>query len=197
MNDIGMEIRTRRKELGLKVYELADQVGVHAVYITKIEKHNQLPSPVIFRRICTALNLPNELYNSYFKDKYGDSTEPSDLITDEASQKLPLTNPGRHGSSLFPRLPRALANEFKTPQAEQIARFIHRQVTSHSMPSKDRYEALLKEIAPNKTADLALFSKVHDILLEMKKADESYWQEFITKSKQIESLVLPPNRPQS
>jgi transcriptional regulator with XRE-family HTH domain len=74
MVKIGEIIRKRREGLGLKVYELAEKVGVNPVYITQIEKHNKLPSPAIFLKILESLSLPadelNDLYQLYMKEKF-------------------------------------------------------------------------------------------------------------------------------
>jgi len=57
-----MLIRKRRQELGLKVYELANKVGVNPVYITQIEKHNKLPAQEVFIKIIKALNMDLALF---------------------------------------------------------------------------------------------------------------------------------------
>ena len=64
---LGMIIREYRKKLGLKVYELAKMVGVTHVWITKIEKHNDLPSIVVYMNIEKTLNLPPTLRVQYLK----------------------------------------------------------------------------------------------------------------------------------
>jgi len=71
---LGMIIRDYRNKLGLKVYELAKTVGVNPVYITKIEKHNDLPSIVVYMNIEKALNLPSVLRVQYFKEKYPEAS---------------------------------------------------------------------------------------------------------------------------
>jgi len=202
MPNIGIEIRARRQELGLKVYELANKVGVHPVYITKIEKHNRLPTPAVFKRICEVLKLPKKFYDLYFNDKYGEETKPSVLTTDAIDNRPTSREPRRVASDKgypapFPRLPHVLAKDFQSPQEEQLVRYVLQQVTSRNMPAKEKYDTLIKEVAPDKAADFSLFSKVHDILLEMKKDQDMYWQGFLTKSKRIESLVLPPDQPQA
>ncbi len=69
MEHIGVAIRKIRKELGLKVYELASGVSVSPVYITQIEKHGKLPSPRIMKRISSILR-DKRLFNLYLKMKY-------------------------------------------------------------------------------------------------------------------------------
>ncbi|MBF0570962.1 MAG: helix-turn-helix transcriptional regulator [Candidatus Omnitrophica bacterium] len=67
---LGQKIRKRRKELGLKVYELANKVQVNPVYITQIEKHNKLPSLEVMERIIKALNLNEDIIiDDYLKEK--------------------------------------------------------------------------------------------------------------------------------
>lgn len=72
---IGMIIREYRKKLGLKVFELAKMVGVTHVWITKIEKHNDLPSIVVYMNIEKTLKLPPSLRIQYFKEKYPEASE--------------------------------------------------------------------------------------------------------------------------
>lgn len=71
---LGMIIREYRKKLGLKAYELAKKIGVTHVWITKIEKHNDLPSIVVYMNIEKALNLPPSLRVQYYKEKYPKSS---------------------------------------------------------------------------------------------------------------------------
>ncbi len=49
-------------------------VGVNPVWITKIEKHNDLPSIVVYMNIEKSLNLPPTLRVQYFKEKYPESS---------------------------------------------------------------------------------------------------------------------------
>lgn len=70
---IGQIIRDRRKEKGLKVYELAHKVKVNPVYITQIEKHNKLPSFGIIKRIEEFLDI--DIATRYFEEKSPDVAE--------------------------------------------------------------------------------------------------------------------------
>lgn len=70
MENVGALIRERRKELGLKVFELAKKVGVNPVYITQIEKHNKLPSHNVFMKIEEVLGRDSDIYMPYLKAKY-------------------------------------------------------------------------------------------------------------------------------
>ena len=67
--NFGAAIRIRRESLGLKAYELANDVDVSPVYITQIEKHGKLPSPDIMGKICNALN-DEDLFKIYLKMKH-------------------------------------------------------------------------------------------------------------------------------
>ena len=69
MEHIGVIIRKRRKECALKLYQLAKKVGVCPVYITQIEKHGKLPSPVVMKRISEVL-CDDRLFDMYLKTKY-------------------------------------------------------------------------------------------------------------------------------
>ena len=65
---LGELIRARRKKLGLKVKDLAKEVGIHPVYMTQIEKHNKLPSPAVYNNIEKILG--TNLRKIYLKEKY-------------------------------------------------------------------------------------------------------------------------------
>jgi len=82
MDNTGTKIRNRRKELGFKVYELAEKVGVNPVYITQIEKHNKLPSIEIFKKISKALDLPEQNLPQYYSEKYPSLIYTPKLIED-------------------------------------------------------------------------------------------------------------------
>ena len=65
----GAAIRKMRELRGWKVFELAEQVDVAPVYITQIEKHNQLPATAVMERISKALH-DEELLKIFLKYKY-------------------------------------------------------------------------------------------------------------------------------
>lgn len=69
MEHLGVIIRKKRKKIALKIYELARKVGVHPVYITQIEKHGKLPSPIVMKKISNILH-DNRLFYEYLKMKY-------------------------------------------------------------------------------------------------------------------------------
>jgi len=90
MENLGAAIRKRREKLGLKVYELADAAGVDPVYITRIEKHGKLPSPLIMEKISKALS-DEELFKVYLKMKYPmvyDRIKPLDTFLDVEIEKI-------------------------------------------------------------------------------------------------------------
>jgi len=68
---LGSLLRDRRKKLKLTTEELAKKAAVNRTYITKIEKHNKLPSPFVMERICKALS-SYDLFSGYIKMKYPD-----------------------------------------------------------------------------------------------------------------------------
>ena len=71
MENLGALIRKRRETCGLKVFELAKKVGVSAVYITQIEKHNKIPPYDLFMKIEAALGgIQADLYQHYLKIKF-------------------------------------------------------------------------------------------------------------------------------
>jgi len=69
MENVGTIIREQRKKLGIKIIELAKMIGVHPVYITQIEKHNKLPSIVVYMNIEKFLKLPSTLRAQYYREK--------------------------------------------------------------------------------------------------------------------------------
>jgi transcriptional regulator with XRE-family HTH domain len=90
MENLGAAIRKRREELNFKVYELADAVGVDPVYITRIEKHGKLPSPIIMEKISKALS-DEDLFKTYLKLKYPmvyQRVKARDLFLDVEAEKI-------------------------------------------------------------------------------------------------------------
>jgi transcriptional regulator with XRE-family HTH domain len=69
MENLGMTIRKTREELALKAYELAREVGINSAYITQIEKHGKLPSPIVMKRISEVL-CDEQLFGMYLKMRY-------------------------------------------------------------------------------------------------------------------------------
>jgi len=68
---LGSLLRARRKKLKLTTEELAKKAAIDRTYITKIEKHNKLPSPAVMEKICKVLSA-DDLFNTYIKIKYPD-----------------------------------------------------------------------------------------------------------------------------
>lgn len=90
MENLGAAIRKKREELNFKVYELADAVGVDPVYITRIEKHGKLPSPIIMEKISKALS-DEDLFKTYLKLKYPtvyQRVKARDLFLDVEAEKI-------------------------------------------------------------------------------------------------------------
>ena len=90
MENLGIAIRKRREERNLKVYELADAVGVDPVYITRIEKHGKLPSPLIMEKISKVLS-DEDLFKFYLKIKYPmvyERIKPADTFLDAEIEKI-------------------------------------------------------------------------------------------------------------
>ncbi len=106
---LGMIIREYRKKLGLKVYELAKMVGVNPVWITKIEKHNDLPSIVVYMNIEKSLNLPPTLRVQYFKEKYPEASHG------QLPHKFEQMADGLSGNSPLDLLQDFTAHQLDTP----------------------------------------------------------------------------------
>jgi transcriptional regulator with XRE-family HTH domain len=66
--NLGGKIREHRKGLDLKVYELANKVGIHPAYLTQIEKNVRVPSPDVLRKIEDALS--TQLKDTYIHLKF-------------------------------------------------------------------------------------------------------------------------------
>ena len=75
MGKLGVAIRQRRKDLKIKVYELARDAGVHPTYITYIEKHDRMPSLEIIDKLEKQLKIP--LKAAYLAEKHP-TLRPSD-----------------------------------------------------------------------------------------------------------------------
>jgi len=69
MKKFGTILREARILCGLKGYELAKKAGVNPVYITQIEKHDKLPSPLVMKKISDVLK-DGGLFEIYLKIKY-------------------------------------------------------------------------------------------------------------------------------
>ena len=136
---LGMIIREHRNKLGLKVYELAKTVGVNPVYITKIEKHNDLPSIVVYTNIERALNLPHGLRVQYFKQKYPNITHGQLPVSFETM-----------ADTLNYNSPMALLDEFTCQplkSSEDIRPFIL-NITNAINPNITLTEKEIKELSP-------------------------------------------------
>jgi len=89
MKNIGELLRKKRKEAGLTAEELADIAGVDRTYITKIEKHNNLPALPIMQIVCNKLDA-DELLADYLKIKYPAQYER--LEKDKATSEVRYLN---------------------------------------------------------------------------------------------------------
>ena len=56
-NEIGKRIAKRRKEVGLKQYELCERADLSDKYISNIERGISLPSLPVFMKICEVLDI--------------------------------------------------------------------------------------------------------------------------------------------
>ena len=169
INKLGEAIRSRREELKITAEELAKKVGIDRTFVSKIENHGLFPSRLVLARIETALKT-TDLFEHYIR------------------QKSPYLEK-RFFHSFF-SIPPAIRKAFETPEAEELVRFIHRNVEMTNMDFLKRdYERLLKDIAPDKVSDDKLFMEVLDIVKRLKKERDVYWQKFNKQSKRIESLI--------
>ena len=166
---LGQAIKDRRNELNITAEELAGIVGVDRTFISKIERHGLLPSQLVLERIEKALRT-KDLFDLYIKEKN------------------PLLEKRSH--HFFPMLPSMVRKEFRTPESERLVRFIYRNTeATTTILTRSSYELLLTHIAPEKVSDDKLLREVFDIVKELKKERDVYWQKFIQQSKRIESLI--------
>jgi len=70
MAKLGVSIREQRKKKGLKVYQLADKVGVTPEFITAVERGYKYPSVKVLMKICKVLGFNFGLI--YLKEKHPD-----------------------------------------------------------------------------------------------------------------------------
>lgn len=187
MVNLGDVIRTQRKKLQLKVYELAGEIGIHPAYLTQIEKNSRTPSPEVLKKIEKALAI--ELKDTYIHLKF-----PADFFSEKRRLGLSSEKRPRHSP---PMPPPTVIKEFPTPEARRLALFIHRNVESSTrIIDRKGYETLLKDIAPEKVTDRKLFEQVLDIMKDLKKEKDAYWHKFIKQSKGIVALIDPkPPKP--
>ena len=97
MKRFGTILREARTVCGLKGYELAKKVGVNPVYITQIEKHDKLPSPLVMKKITDVLK-DRTLFETYLKIKYPIlydifQKEEKDLNRESNELSMELTEP--------------------------------------------------------------------------------------------------------
>ncbi|OIO35619.1 MAG: hypothetical protein AUJ74_05195 [Candidatus Omnitrophica bacterium CG1_02_44_16] len=88
--NFGEAVREKREELGLKVYELANKVGVNPVYITQIEKHNKLPSIEVLDKIVDVLDPSNQIFDLYRKTKQRFAEELLNIKNKKLNDELEL-----------------------------------------------------------------------------------------------------------
>lgn len=67
--DFGSRLRAQRKKIKLTTEQLAKLAAIDRTYITKIERHNKLPSLAIMQTICDKLH-DRDLFEKYLKIKY-------------------------------------------------------------------------------------------------------------------------------
>ena len=60
-NELGMRIKKRRIELGLKQNELSEMMGISNNYLSNIENGHSIPSLEVFSDICIKLKITPDL----------------------------------------------------------------------------------------------------------------------------------------
>lgn len=97
---LGEILRELRKEVGLKVYELAEKVKINPTYITQIENYKKLPDPEIFVRILKCLPVSPlacaKLRELYLKNKFPEYQKTDKLLTEFFISRFNITySPGK------------------------------------------------------------------------------------------------------
>ena len=177
---LGGIIKERRLIKGLKVFELANKVGVNPVYISQIEKHNKLPSQKVLESIEKALDI--KLFDFYIKQKSPDLERRFRHSVSGGAYILPP-----------PSLPPVVIKEFPSPNTQRLIETIRRNLETNSPPSlRKGYADFLRIMTPGEKPDNNLYDQILDIVKVMKKENEAYWQKFIQQSKLIESIITNP-----
>lgn len=60
-NELGLRIKKRRRELGLKQNELSEMMGISNNYLSNIENGHSIPSLEVFSDICIKLKITPDL----------------------------------------------------------------------------------------------------------------------------------------
>lgn len=90
--EIGKRMARRRKELGLKQYQLCEMIDVNYKYVSNLETGRSAPSLEVIMRLCEALNVtPDYLLlgadiDGALKDK--EITDKVDKLSDEGKKLL-------------------------------------------------------------------------------------------------------------
>lgn len=161
MQTIGQRIREKRKELGKKVYELAQEAKVSPVYITHIEKYNRLPSLDVINRIGKVLNL--DLNSQY---------------TIEKMESLGLTIKKRNA--------RIHQSTFKnSPEAESLSEYLYEEIVNSRDKQYDFWaKAMLTKYSPQKINNKKFLSELADGIKKVRdsiKASDKTIDEFLNK----------------
>jgi transcriptional regulator with XRE-family HTH domain len=67
---LGLTIKAQRVANDLKIYELAEKVGVSPEFITMIERGNRLPSAAVVKKLSQVLNI--DLQSTYLEERHPD-----------------------------------------------------------------------------------------------------------------------------
>lgn len=90
--EIGKRMAARRKELGLKQYQLCEMIDVNYKYVSNLETGRSAPSLEVIMRLCEALNVtPDYLLLGADIDgalKNKEITDKVDKLSDEGKKLL-------------------------------------------------------------------------------------------------------------
>lgn len=170
---VGMIIREHREKLGLKVYELAQMVGVDPVYITRIEKHNKLPSIIVFLNIEKFLNLPPSLRAQYYKEKHP-----------EVSKHYPTYELDKMFN----------VGPTDTLHASPVVRILKYVNTYPLKDTKSFLIGLFKDLDPNYTLsdkEITEYTKILNTMAKNNSVNRAEFKKFYNKLRTINDLLIP------
>ncbi len=119
--NFGTLLRAKRKKIKLTTEKLAELAAIDRTYITKIERHNKLPSIAIMQAICDKLG-DRDLFERYLKTKYPLMYEK--WTEDEVSREI------RWLAREFREIKDAIAKLNKVDTSPDDLKFLKRRILS-------------------------------------------------------------------
>lgn len=176
---LGERIRMRRKEHGLTAEKLAQRVGVDRTYVSKIERHNFLPSLEVFKSIDKILNLGPDFGKQYIQDKYPDFGDVLKAAIAEDKAKRPKLYFAKGQEKLVKYLKEnspATYADLTTPAGliniNELLKELSGCADTHPIAVK-----FVKRYYPSYVDNKAFINKIGDRLKKLKKKIENSWED--------------------